>query len=244
MKNRRRQRGRVIPALAACFCIGMLAGWYLKSWGAPQPATFDAANPGINVQPETPVPLPSALSRDARANPDEPGEIVATTGGQSPIEAATPLAASDVLELLRNRGLRLPVDEADVEKMKGGFEERRDAGGRGHEAVDILAPRNTPVHAVDDGTIAKLFNSKAGGITLYQFDPTGRFCYYYAHLERYAPGIKEGQRVSRGQVLGYVGTSGNAPPNTPHLHFAVFELDADRQWWRGRALDPYLIFRP
>ncbi len=79
--------------------------------------------------------------------------------------------------------------------MEGGFEERRDGGGRGHEAVDILAPRNTPVRAVDDGTIAKLFNSKAGGITLYQFDPTGRFCYYYAHLERYADGVKEGQRV-------------------------------------------------
>ena len=106
------------------------------------------------------------------------------------------------MELLRNRGLRLPLDDADVEAMKGGFEERRDGGGRGHEAVDILAPRNTPVRAVDDGTIAKLFNSKAGGITLYQFDPSGRFCYYYAHLERYAEGVKEGQRVARGQVIG------------------------------------------
>ena len=128
--------------------------------------------------------------------------------------------------------------------MKGGFAERRDAGGRPHEAVDILAPRNTPVHAVDDGTIAKLFVSRAGGITIYQFDPSGRFCYYYAHLDRYAPGLLEGQRVSRGDVIGYVGTSGNAPPNTPHLHFAVFELDADRRWWKGRAIDPYLIFGP
>ena len=109
--------------------------------------------------------------------------------------------------------------------------------------MDILAPRNTPVHAVEDGAIARLFNSKAGGITLYQFDPMGRFCYYYAHLERYAPGLREGQRVSRGDVIGYVGTSGNAPPNTPHLHFAIFELDADRRWWKGRALDPYEIFQ-
>ena len=90
------------------------------------------------------------------------------------------------MELLRNRGLRLPLDDADVEAMKGGFEERRDGGGRGHEAVDLLAPRNTPIRAVDDGTIAKLFTSKAGGLAIYQFDPSGRFCYYYAHLERYA----------------------------------------------------------
>jgi murein DD-endopeptidase MepM/ murein hydrolase activator NlpD len=70
-----------------------------------------------------------------------------------------------------------------------------------------------------------------------------RLCYYYAHLERYADGLHEGQAVSRGQVIGYVGTSGNAAPGTPHLHFAVFELNADRRWWQGRALDPYEVFR-
>jgi murein DD-endopeptidase MepM/ murein hydrolase activator NlpD len=128
-----------------------------------------------------------------------------------------------------------------VNDWKGGFAERR--GNRPHEAIDILAPRNTPVHAVDDGTVAKLFFSKAGGITIYQFDPSGRRAYYYAHLERYAPGLHDGQTVARGDVIGYVGTSGNAPPNTPHLHFGVFELDADRHWWQGRAIDPYEVFR-
>jgi murein DD-endopeptidase MepM/ murein hydrolase activator NlpD len=144
---------------------------------------------------------------------------------------------------LRRHGLRLPIDEADADAMEGDFAEPRDAGGRPHEAVDILAPRNTPVHAVEDGTIAKLFDSKAGGITIYQYDPSGRFVYYYAHLESRVWGLREGQKVSRGDVIGYVGTSGNAPANTPHLHFAVFELDADRHWWKGRAIDPYLIFR-
>ena len=120
---------------------------------------------------------------------------------------------------------------------------RTHRNGRVHEAVDILAPRHTPVQAVDDGTIAKLFPSKAGGNTIYQFDPNGRLCYYYAHLERYADGLHEGQAVSRGQVIGYVGTSGNAPPDTPHLHFAVNQLNADRHWWQGRALDPYEVFR-
>ena len=135
--------------------------------------------------------------------------------------------------------LRMPLDNVDVEAMKGGFKEKR--GSRPHEAADLLAPRNTPVHAVEGGTIAKLFFSKAGGITIYQFDPAGDLIYYYAHLERYADGLHEGQTVSAGDVIGYVGTSGNAPPNTPHLHFAVFEPTAigsggkARPWIRIRC---------
>ena len=85
--------------------------------------------------------------------------------------------------------------------------------------------------------------SKSGGNTIYQFDPTERLCYYYAHLERYANGLHEGQTVAQGDVIGYVGTSGNAPANTPHLHFAVFQLNADRQWWKGTAIDPYEVFQ-
>jgi murein DD-endopeptidase MepM/ murein hydrolase activator NlpD len=130
----------------------------------------------------------------------------------------------------------------DVGRLKGGFAQRRD-GTRTHEAVDILAPRNTPIHAVEAGTIVRLFQSKAGGTTIYQFDPGTRFCYYYAHLQRYAPGLQEGQTVARGEVIGYVGTTGNAPPNTPHLHFAIFELTPEKQWWQGRPIDPYEVFR-
>jgi murein DD-endopeptidase MepM/ murein hydrolase activator NlpD len=127
--------------------------------------------------------------------------------------------------------------------MKSGFTEHRAGeGGHTHEAVDILAPRNTAVRAVQDGVIAKLFFSKAGGNTIYQFDPAQQFCYYYAHLERYADGLRDGQRVSRGDVIGYVGTSGNAPPGTPHLHFAVYELTPEHRWWQGHPLDPYLVF--
>jgi murein DD-endopeptidase MepM/ murein hydrolase activator NlpD len=137
--------------------------------------------------------------------------------------------------------LRVPIDGVEIESFKGGFIERR--GSRPHEAVDILSPRNTPVLAVDNGTIAKLFDSKAGGHTIYQFDAAGRLAYYYAHLEKYAEGLREGQVVKQGDVIGYVGTSGNAPPNTPHLHFAVFELDDSGRWWTGKALDPYLVFK-
>ena len=137
----------------------------------------------------------------------------------------------------------MPIDGVDLETWKGGFDERRGGGARGHEAVDILSPRNTPVHAVVSGTIAKIFESRAGGHTIYEFDAGRRLCYYYAHLERYAPGLHDGQPVAQGDVIGYVGTSGNAPVNTPHLHFAVFELPADKQWWKGRAIDPYLVFK-
>ena len=94
----------------------------------------------------------------------------------------------------------------------------------------------------EDGTIAKLFFSKTGGNTIYQYDPSRRFCYYYAHLDRYADGLHEGGRVEAGAVIGYVGTSGNVPPGTPHLHFAIFELERPDRWWKGRALDPYLVF--
>ena len=93
--------------------------------------------------------------------------------------------------------------------------------------------------AVDDGTIAKLFLSKPGGITIYQFDPTSTYAYYYAHLSRYADGLKERAAVARGQVIGYVGTTGNAPPETPHLHFAIFQLTDAETLVGGDAIDPY-----
>ena len=126
--------------------------------------------------------------------------------------------------------------------MRDSFDEQRGSTHH-HEAIDILAPRNTPVFAVEDGTIARLFESKAGGTTVYQFDPTTNYVYYYAHLERYAGGLREGQHVQRGQVLGYVGTSGNAPKDTPHLHFAIFRLTEEKQWWRGTPIDPYAVLK-
>jgi len=142
---------------------------------------------------------------------------------------------------LKSRRLLLPVEGVSPDSLTRQFSDAR--SGHKHEAIDILAPRNTPVRAVEDGTIARLFFSKAGGITVYQFDPSDTFCYYYAHLERYAEGLREGQRVSRGQVLGYVGTSGNAPKETPHLHFAIFRLTDDKRWWEGTPVDPYDVLR-
>jgi murein DD-endopeptidase MepM/ murein hydrolase activator NlpD len=144
------------------------------------------------------------------------------------------------LDDLRGRRLELPVEGIDRKELKDTFTEGRT--GHVHEAIDILAPRGTPIVAVEEGRIEKLFESKRGGLTVYQFDPSGRYCYYYAHLDRYASGLAEGQTVKRGQVIGYVGTSGNAAPQTPHLHFTIFKLAADKKWWQGVPINPFPVW--
>jgi peptidoglycan LD-endopeptidase LytH len=225
----RRRRGRIIPALIACFYAGIAVGWWIH------------AEIGSGERPAEAV---AATAGDAR---DPPVHAVSTVSADAP-RAVAPAAAAetigaDPIAVLRRHDLEVPIDEADVDDWKGHFAQRRGGGARGHEAVDILAPRDTPVHAVEDGTIAKLFTSKAGGITIYQFDPGGEFCYYYAHLQRYAAGLADGKRVSKGEIIGYVGTTGNAPPNTPHLHFAIFQLTDAKRWWEGKPIDPYLVYR-
>lgn len=148
---------------------------------------------------------------------------------------------SPVPEELEDRDLEMPVEGFSPDRLVRSFDDAR--GARKHEAIDILAAEGTPVKAVEDGRIARLFYSKDGGITIYQFDPTERYCYYYAHLDRYAEGLRENDRVRRGQVIGYVGTSGNAPGSAPHLHFAIFRLTEAKRWWEGIPLDPYDVLR-
>ena len=121
--------------------------------------------------------------------------------------------------------------------LRDNFHEKR--GVRMHKALDIMAPRGTPVRAVDDGTLAKLYQGPLAGIALYQFDRDMKRVYFYAHLDRYAAGLSEGDPITRGQVIGYVGSTGNAPESAPHLHFAMHELGADKRWWKGKALNPY-----
>jgi murein DD-endopeptidase MepM/ murein hydrolase activator NlpD len=133
--------------------------------------------------------------------------------------------------------LLIPVAGVSAGQLTDTFTQAR-SGGRSHDAIDILAPRGTPVLAAVDGTIRKLFLSRAGGITIYEFDAPQRRVYYYAHLDRYAD-VREGMPVRRGQVIGYVGTTGNAPASTPHLHFAIEDLPVTKEWWKGSAINPY-----
>jgi peptidoglycan LD-endopeptidase LytH len=155
-------------------------------------------------------------------------------------ESVPPRIGADPIADLRDRHLTIPVRGVERRDLHSSFAEKR-GSSRVHEAIDILAPRNTPVIAVEDGSIARLFSSQAGGTTIYQFDPTSNYVYYYAHLQSYASGLQEGNRVKRGDVIGYVGTSGNAPENTPHLHFAIFKMTDKKQWWQGAPIDPYEI---
>ncbi len=167
-------------------------------------------------------------------------DSAAATGGRDPLSAPPTISAPPGAEL-KDRDLVIPVDGVRPDQLTRQFADAR--GGRRHEAVDILASLGTPVKAVEDGRVARLFTSKAGGITIYQFDPSERYCYYYAHLDRYADGLRENDKVKRGQVIGYVGITGNAPKNTPHLHFAVFRLNAEKRWWEGTPIDPYDLLR-
>ena len=159
----------------------------------------------------------------------------------APTISANTVVSSVDLSSLRSRSLLIPVRGLEAENLTSSFDDAR--GSRRHEAIDILAPRGTDVLAVEDGKVAKLFTSDAGGLTVYQMDPSETFIYYYAHLNGYAPGLKEGAILRKGDVIGFVGTTGNAPKNTPHLHFAISKLDPDRRWWGGTALDPFLVWR-
>jgi murein DD-endopeptidase MepM/ murein hydrolase activator NlpD len=131
----------------------------------------------------------------------------------------------------------MPVEGAKAADLHDNFAESR--GTHKHEAIDIMAPRGTPVVAAVDGTIEKLFTSKPGGLTIYEFDRERNYCYYYAHLDRYAEDLKEGQIVHRNDRLGYVGSSGDASAEAPHLHFSIMRLGPEKRWWVGSAINPY-----
>lgn len=152
--------------------------------------------------------------------------------------ASSPDAITANLPPPPSQGLLLPVAGVQTTQLVDTYTQSR-SGGRSHDAIDILAARGTPVYAVEDGRIAKLFLSKPGGITLYQFDPSERLAYYYAHLDGYADGIAEGKMLKRGDLIGYVGSTGNADPSSPHLHFAIFALGPEKKWWQGTAINPY-----
>ena len=183
-------------------------------------------------------PAPSA--QPVQKRPAAHSESAQKPAARDEFAATSKLFVGPLPEDLLAKNLTLPVVDVKPKELRPAFYDSR--GERGHEAIDIMAPRERPVVAVEDGKIAKLFLSKPGGITIYQFDPSEKYAYYYAHLDRYADGLAEGDRVKRGQIIGYVGSTGNADPAAPHLHFAIFKLGPDKQWWKGEALDPYPAF--
>jgi murein DD-endopeptidase MepM/ murein hydrolase activator NlpD len=220
--ERKRGSWKVPLAGFAGFALGaatvLLIVWlYRKEQAAP---VVPPAAPPVSATP-APTPAPSPPPQPPVPPPPAP--------------RSTNLPAD-----LAQRDLLVPVQGIAPEALSDTFDDARSAG-RIHDAIDIMAPRNTPVVAVEDGRIAKLFTSDQGGLTVYQFDPTETYSYYYAHLDHYAPGLKEGDQVARGQVIGYVGFTGNASPEGPHLHFAIARLGPEKKWWQGEAINPYPV---
>ena len=190
----------------------------------PAPPPPADANPIAGQLPPAPNVQPDLTAVDLPVKPDP--DVKAAVTSVPDIAAAKP------------DGLLVPVKGVQYSAITDTFGQPRGKERR-HEALDIMAPKGTPVLAAADGKVVKLFTSKPGGLTVYEFDPTSTYAYYYAHLDRYADGLKEGMQVKRGDVLGYVGSTGNASAEAPHLHFAVVELTPEKEWWKGTPVDPY-----
>ena len=154
------------------------------------------------------------------------------TGSAAAIETPNPVAGAAP-------SIDAPLDSLKRSELYDSFNEIHN--GHRHEAIDIMRPRGTPIMAVADGSIRKLFLSAQGGLTIYEFDSSETYCYYYAHLDGYADDLHEGMPVLRGDVIGYVGTSGDASPSAPQLHFAISRIGPDKRWWKGEPIDPYPI---
>jgi murein DD-endopeptidase MepM/ murein hydrolase activator NlpD len=178
--------------------------------------------------PIMPPPVSSPPAPDVTSESPSPGGIWSEF---------TAVAESDLINL-RTTGLLVPVRGTPITKIEDSFDAPRD-GGRRHDAVDILAPRGTPILAASEGYVLRIGSNSLGGNVIWTSDPEQRFVHYYAHLDRYARGIRVGDKIMRGALLGYVGTTGNAPPNVPHLHFQVMRVTDARHWWNGTPVNPY-----
>ena len=169
------------------------------------------------------------------------GGQVASSGDKVVVDPANgaPIVIAEGVEV-GPAGIAVPVAGVKAAQLSDTFTQARAGGARAHDAIDIMAPRGTPVMAAASGRVEKLFNSQGGGgLSVYIRSPDGRWVYYYAHLDRYAPGLREGQGVNRGTAIGTVGSTGNASPDGPHLHFAIHRMARGEKWHQGSAINPY-----
>lgn len=192
----------------------------------PDSATFVRGGPRWTAEEE------AALQADS-AHGVEPLDTVTMAEIRGSAGYPGPLAGT----------LIVPVKGIAASDLRDTYSEARGGGERTHEALDIPAPRGTPVLAAVGGRVLKLFDSKAGGLMVYAADSSERFIFMYGHLDAYAPGLTEGQPLRQGQVIGTVGTTGNAPPNLPHLHFAIARTNDVKVWWKGDPVNPYPLLR-
>jgi murein DD-endopeptidase MepM/ murein hydrolase activator NlpD len=215
------------------------AGTIAPPASVPLPAVDGLVLPGAPSVPSSIDVAAELLQAEALpASAAEPAPGAADANASEVPVATTSEGAAAVTAASATGSLLIPVQGVQAAKLVDTFTQSRGTG-RLHDAIDIMSARGTPVLAVADGRVAKLFDSKPGGLTVYQFDGAEKLAYYYAHLDRYADGLVEGRILKRGEVLGYVGSTGNASPDAPHLHFAVFVLGPEKNWWQGTAVNPY-----
>ena len=182
------------------------------------------------------------LAGPPRAGAVVTDNVVALDSGVAIVRDTTapPRARQDELSALADN-LTIPVAGVKAEELLDTFNDMR--GTRRHDALDIPAPRRTPVLSATAGRLLRLYTSQRGGLMIYAADSSERFILMYAHLDGYAEGLTEGDTLRRGQVIGYVGTTGNAPPNLPHLHFAIARSSNVSRWWEGVPIDPLPLLR-
>ncbi|MBO9793605.1 MULTISPECIES: M23 family metallopeptidase [Xanthomonas] len=218
---------KLLMTLVVGVVLGAAGFWWLERT-APE-AKVEPSSSAAPIATDRSAASAAPMAASAPLSDPAPAGMPAATTPAQPPAAAAP--GSDLL---------IPVEGIGASQLQDTFTDAR-SEGRVHDAIDILAPTGTPVVAVADGTVEKLFTSERGGLTIYQFEPGGKYCYYYAHLERYADGLAEKQSIKRGQVIGYVGSTGTANPAAPHLHFEIHRLGPEKQWWKGEALNPYPV---
>jgi len=183
----------------------------------------------LSMPVTAPAPTPSAAATAPRV------VLAGAALGRSSV------SATETVNYIVARGMLIPVAGKTLGQLQDTFDEGR-SSGRIHRALDILAPRGTPILAADSGRILRISVNTLGGNTIYATDPLGRVVYYYAHLDAYQPGLVAGETIARGDTLGFVGTTGNAPKDTPHLHFQVMRMPTDGKYWDGEAINPYPLF--
>lgn len=233
--------GFLLGALSLYYVLWRTGGLAAGHFAALTTADIGGATRLATPPPLATIPFPETTATDGTPTPPPFSLGNTETTPATPLLSLaltrTPTPAVRFFGTLEGRTLEMPVVGARTIDLRDRFEEVR--GSRRHEAIDVLAPRGARVVAVDDGKVVKLFTSKQGGITVYQFDRDDTHAYYYAHLDRYAEGLAEGRYLESGDPIGYVGTTGNAPRDTPHLHFAIFELGPEKHWWEGKPINPY-----
>lgn len=171
----------------------------------------------------------------------QPMSLVATSRStSSPTESANraKVIADANNAALNVKNLLIPVAGVASGDLRDSFYDSR-SEGRTHNAMDIMAARDTPVLATDDGKVLKLHQSVRGGISLYQSDNSGNYVYFYGHLTRYADGVSEGKSVRRGEVIAFVGDTGNAGAGNCHLHFGISRVTEAGRWSGGEPINPY-----